>query len=147
MKKVALGCGLLLVLCLVGIGISIAPRFVPDVLFLHPSGKQWSRITVTPPVDSHTTATSFRATDDLLKVAPIVYGPYLLRIEYADGRVVWATFWHADAGVRKRVDLYINRGPGGAEFRQVINQNETVFTGSVRPEQTSETKPFLLEGP
>jgi hypothetical protein len=81
------------------------------------------------------------------------YGPHPLRIVYADGTTVWASYFHLDTGMRRRVDVYATRVPGGdtVKFRCVIRnrpvifgRSETLFDGSVEAGKTSRGRPLTL---
>lgn len=119
-------------------------RLQPDVLVIHASPGAWKTITVQS--TNLPVPVAFTPEDAALRVSPISHGPYVLRVELASGRIVWATFFQADAGVRKRVDVYIAPEPtGDIAFHETINGRETVFSGHVRPEETSEDRPFTLD--
>jgi len=85
--------------------------------------------------------------DGTVLAFPVGHGPALLDVRFADGRVVWATFFNADVGARRKMDIYVSREPGTGrvEFRQVVNGKREVFHGSVDPAKTSKDKPFVLD--
>lgn len=79
---------------------------------------------------------------------PLKHGPYTVAIRYADGQTAWLEFFHADAGKRRTVDLYVTReiGSDAVDVRETINSGDslkTLFTGSTRLQDTSEQKPYL----
>ena len=89
-----------------------------------------------------------------LVVSPISYGPHDLRIELANGKIVWATFFHSDIGVDRQIDIYVGYKAidNTAAFRETLTRYETfpgitrtVFTGHIKPEKTSAAKPLMLD--
>jgi hypothetical protein len=81
---------------------------------------------------------------------PIRYGPYKISITFPDGRTVWLTYFHYDAGVRKRAEVTVERLPDGETVRITQTYNESdkdKVEGTVSISKTSADKPFLLDGP
>jgi len=81
---------------------------------------------------------------------PLEHGPYKVRIVYADRLEVWLEFFHADAGKRRTVDVYVTRDDGSdtVDVSETANSGgalETLFTGRTRLQDMSEQKPYLLD--
>jgi hypothetical protein len=89
----------------------------------------------------------FTPTASELLVTPIAHGVYRVGIHFPDGRTVWSAYLHHDAGVRRRVDLFMSPSTraGYIHFRQTSNRTDELFTGETRPEYTTEEKPFQLD--
>ena len=113
-------------------------------LAVHPGGDDVLSVTVTSP-NLERPISLERA-----QRMPLDHGPYTVRIVYADRQEVWLGFFHADAGRRRTVDLYVTRNVGAdtVDVRETANSGDslkTLFTGRTRLQDTSEQKPYLLD--
>ena len=63
-----------------------------------------------------------------------------------DGRILWWEFYHYDAGVRRRVDIYLQPlFQNQFKFFQTYNYNNVLFEGNVVIDSTSEQRPYRLD--
>ncbi len=125
---------------------TLAIRRIPSILAIHGDAKIWSQIDVESNV--------FKDPGSVVKVSPIGHGEYPIHIRFKDGRQVWASYFHSDAGVRRHVDVYADHKPdsGIVHLRCVIHvrtsvmheTSETVFDGDVNMAGTSKEKPAAL---
>ncbi len=135
--------------CLIAIAALLSPLFVremvPSRLTVHAPPEGWRSITL----DNQRKSQAMP-----LVVSPIDYGPHDLRIELANGKIVWATFFHSDIGVDRQIDIYVGykASDNTATFRETLTRYETmpgitrtVFTGSTKPEKTSAAMPMMLD--
>jgi hypothetical protein len=77
---------------------------------------------------------------------PIEYGVYSFRIEFKDGTVAWATYHHSDAGIRRRVDITIERLQGDrVRIRTVANGIRVLSEVTASSKDTSEVSPMVLD--
>jgi len=145
-RKIAV---IILVCGLIAVAAELSPLFprvlVPSRLTVHAPPEGWRSITL----DGGRVSQAMP-----LVVSPIDYGPHDLRIELANGKVVWATFFHSDTGVDRQIDIYVGykASDDTATFRETLTRYEsfpgitrTVFTGSTKPEKTSAAKPLMLD--
>jgi len=121
-------------------------RSNPAGLDIHIQSIPWESVTVES--SNLPEARHFASSAHELLVSPIGHGEYRIGIRLQDGHTVWSVYLHADAGVRRRVDLFVapSTRPGYIHFRQTANRNDELFTGEIRPEDTTEEKPFPLAG-
>ena len=145
-RKIAaiiLGC------CTVAVAAVLSPVFVRDMvpsrLTVHAPAQGWRSVTL----DGQRVSRAMP-----MVVSPIDYGPHDLRIELANGKVVWATFFHSDTGVVRHVDIYVGYTvrdntvtvrETNTRYMTLPGITRTVFTGHIKPEKTSATKPLMLD--
>lgn len=111
-------------------------------LFLHIDGMSWNMVTVSsPPLMKR-----IPYQQSPLKLCSLRHGKYLLSLTLQDGRILWWEFYHYDAGIRRRVDLYVQRiSPNQFTFLQTYNHDNTLFEGSVIIDTISEQHPYRLD--
>jgi hypothetical protein len=82
-----------------------------------------------------------------IRISPISHGIYRISIRLSDGQAVWSEFFHYDAGVRRRIDVFIapSQRSGYVHFRETTNQKDQLFEGETRPGDTTAEKPFTLD--
>jgi hypothetical protein len=132
-------------------------ELTPSVLAVHGDLADWRTVEVKgfdvrPPL-------IVRNPGSVVHVSLISHGEYSIKIVYSDGTTVWATYFHLDAGARRRVDVYAERVPGGdtVQLRCVVHnwpvifgrsvipgRSETLFDGSVQAGKTSSERPLIL---
>ena len=66
----------------------------------------WQSVTVQAESYNLPAPIHFTPTGEPIFVGPINHGYYTVGVQLADGRTVWTTFLHLDAGDRRRVDLF-----------------------------------------
>lgn len=115
----------------------------PSQLFIHVDSLPWQTVIVESA--NLPTPIRFEQRPGELKVSPISHGIYRIGIQFTDGEAIWSEFFHADVGVRRRVDVFVTILPGGYHFRQTANQSNKLFDGDVRPENATKQKPFRLD--
>lgn len=115
----------------------------PGTLFVHVNSP-WTSVAIGS--DSH--ASKEFSAGESPKLWPLIYGPYKVKVTFADGKVAWLGYFHFDAGVRKRADLTIERLPDGESVRLIRAYNgSNEIEGSRKMSESSESSPFRLEGP
>ncbi len=114
----------------------------PAELFVHLESLSWQSVTIQS--SNLPSALHFQRGSGEVKVVPIAYGIYRIGIQLATGQMIWSEYYHCDAGVRRRVDVYVTRSLERWHFRQTANQTRVLFDGDVRPEDATEQKPFRL---
>ncbi len=129
-----------------------APRLTPSALVVHCEGERWESVLVES--QNLRGPLTFQRPGPTVKVSPIEHGVYNIEVTYRNIYAVWAAYFHADAGVRRRVDVYVSHVPGGdkVRFRCVItnrptalfSSTETVFNGEVSASKTSREHPLIL---
>ena len=143
-KRVVLSCAVLilaeLLFCVFG------RNLVLSSLTLHSSQQRWRSVSID--------GKSVSASGPTVQISPLIYGPHDLRLEMADGKVIYVAFFHSDTGVDRKVNIYVDYQPNSsiAGFRQTITRYETfpgitrtVFIGRTHAKQTSEASPFTLD--
>jgi len=123
-----------------------ARRSSPAGLDIHIESIPWESVTVES--SNLPQARHFASDAHELLVSPIGHGEYRIAIRLLDGRTVWSVYLHTDAGFRRRVDLFVapSTRAGYIRFRQTVNRTEELFSGEIRPEDTTQEKPFPLAG-
>ena len=113
-----------------------------SVLSVH-VGTPWRHVSVSSP--NFSGVKSFHSGAPVT-LSPIGHGTYTVEVEFADGRTVWTEFFHYDAGVRKRIDLYFDGATSGTiGIRETMNDGQVLFEGQATPEATSAQKPYRLD--
>jgi hypothetical protein len=133
-------------ICIV-IGVLVVgylPRLKPSVLCTHVSGAQWRRVFVQ--------STNFHEKKvfqpkDTLTLSPIAHGVYTVSVEYANGETIWTQFFHFDAGVRRKIDLFFEGNPktSPVKIREIANGNVVLFEDQATPNETSAERPLRLD--
>ncbi len=120
-------------------------RGSPSGLHIQVQSIPWESIIVES--DNLSQPIHFKSKRSGLAITPIVHGIYRIGVQLSDGRIVWSTYLHHDAGLRRRVDLFISPSPrpGYIRFRQTANRTTKLFTGETRPEDATKEKPFQLD--
>ncbi|MHA3774817.1 hypothetical protein ACXR0O_25130 [Verrucomicrobiota bacterium sgz303538] len=120
-------------------------RSTPSSLHIHLQSLPWESVTIESA--NLPEPRRFGSRSDELLLSPIAHGIYRITIHLPDGRSVWASYLHHDAGVRRRVDLFVSPSvrAGYIRFRQTANRTDELFSGDTRPEDTAEDRPFQLD--
>ena len=120
-------------------------RSTPSGLHIHLQSIPWESVTIESA--NLQEPRRFNSPSDELFISPIAHGVYRIAIHLPEGRTVWSAYLHHDAGVRRRVDLFVSPStrPGYIHFRQTANRTDELFTGEARPEDTTEDKPLQLD--
>lgn len=120
-------------------------REPPSGLHIHVQSIRWKSIVIES--DNLPQPIHIQSPGSGQPVSPLAHGIYHLRIQLSDGRIVWSSFLHHDAGIRRRVDLFISPStrPGYIRFRQTANRFDELFSGETQPEDTTEDLPFQLD--
>lgn len=118
-------------------------RRQPSAVYIHIDGLAWTNVTVQS--DNLPQAQRFEPSTEV-RVSPISYGAYRIGVQLSDGRLVWSEFLHCDAGVVRRVDVFLapSSNHDYIHFRETANQKDILFEGETRPSDTTEQKPFRL---
>jgi hypothetical protein len=124
--------------------ISLPVIFNPNSLFIHISGAKWKQVIIQS--DNFGQDKVFKSSDELA-TPDLAYGPYTIKIEYENGDILWSTFFHYDAGVRKTIDIFYSGNPesGSVKVQEITNKETNLFRGQVHTDKTSEKKPFRLD--
>jgi hypothetical protein len=144
MKKIIIAIAVI-VLCIV-IGMLAAgylPRLKPSKLCIHVSGAQWTRVLVES--SNLNERKAFHPTGTLT-LSPIEHGVYRVSVQYQSAETIWTEFFHTDAGVRRRIDLFFEGDPniGPIRIRETANGNDVLFEGQATPKETSAERPLRL---
>jgi len=129
---------------LLGIALLLMPyweRLTPTVLNVHISGKAWDRVTITK---GRADAPAVFKPPHKIEVSPISYGPYTIHVEFAGNQEFWTTYYQYDAGVRRKVDMYLHGSPSNSMVTMhiVAYGNKTLYFDTVDSNDTSEEKPL-----
>lgn len=140
MKKYVIACGIC-VFVLSGIVFYVTQLHTKG-LFLHLNSLTWQRVMVSsPPLLAH-----LQYQQSPVKLCALRHGKYLLSLTLDNNRTLWWEFYHYDAGVRKRVDISIQRlDQHQVKFIQTYNTENLLFEGTVTIEATSEQHPYRLD--
>ena len=124
--------------------LPFASRLTPTVLTLHISGKAWNRVTVTTQFVNN--APMIFSPPDAIRVSPISHGPYYILVEFEGEQKLWAFYFHLDAGIRRKVDIYMDGTPDNdtITMRTVAYGDEIIYTNTAAACQTSEENPANL---
>jgi hypothetical protein len=115
----------------------------PGTMYLKVEGFPWKEIKV---LSLYGKPMAFRE-GKAARIWPMAYGKYKISVEFADGKTLWLTYYHYDAGVRKRVDLTIKRlSPSTVDILQVYNRTDKIER-IIAFEESSEEKPLQVDGP
>lgn len=116
-----------------------------SALHVHLDSLAWDSITVES--SNLSTPRSFDRSAQEIRITPISKGIYRISVRLSDGQTVWSEFFHYDAGVRRRIDVFVapSQRAGYIHFRETTNQREQLFDGEARPADTTAEKPFLLD--
>jgi hypothetical protein len=138
--------GILLVAAVLGFLLvtPLVSRRPPGMLYVHIDGFAWTNVTVRS--ENLPQPLSFVPSNSAVQVTPVSHGIYRIGVQFADGQSVWSEFFHADAGVRRRVDVFLapSSRPGYIHVRETINQKDLLFENDIRPADASEQKPSRL---
>jgi hypothetical protein len=120
-------------------------RLQSSALYIHVDSIPWSTVTVES--SNLSRPQQFDRSTREVRVSPILHGVYRIRVQLSDGQSIWSQFFHYDAGVRRRIDVFLepSQTSGQIHFRQTANQNKQLFNGDARPEDTTEEKPLTLD--
>jgi hypothetical protein len=124
--------------------LQLVSRRRPSALYVHIDGLAWIKVTVQS--ENLPQPQSFDASREV-SVTPISHGVYRIGVQLSDGQLLWTEFFHSDAGVRRRVDVFLApaSNPGWIHFRETANQKDLLFDGETRPSDSTELKPFRLD--
>ena len=117
----------------------------PSALCVHISGLAWHHTTVI----SHNIPDgpkTFSPPEEII-VSPLRYGPHHFMVKFADGQILWLHYYQTDAGVRRKVDIYLDEIPGHdtISIRAVAYGDKTIYSNTVAASQTSEEKPVDIQ--
>lgn len=114
-------------------------------LHIHIAAIPWDSITVES--DNLSAPRYFDRSAQEIRISPISHGIYRISVRLSDGQTVWSEFFHYDAGVRRRIDVFLapSERSGYLHFRETTNQTEQLFEGETRPGDTSAEKPLILD--
>jgi hypothetical protein len=123
--------------------LPLASQPQPSALYVHINGLAWTNVTVQSA--NLPQAQRFDSSREM-RIGPISHGIYRICVQLSDGRLIWSEFFHADAGVRRRVDVFLapSSNPDCIHFRETANQKDVLFEGETRPSDATEQKPFRL---
>ncbi len=101
----------------------------PSTLYVHIDGLDWTNVTVQS--SNLPQPQRFDRSAQDVRVYPVSHGVYRIGVQLADGQSVWSKFFHYDAGVRQRVDVFLapSSKPGCIHFRETANQKDLLFRG------------------
>jgi hypothetical protein len=122
-------------------------RSRPGVLIVHCDPAQCGGITVRR--ESVPELLNAPAAASGVRVTPISHGPYTIEAGFSDGKHLWVSYYHLDAGERKRVDVYIDRITGGKVHLKVTGyeDNRLIEEKTVSIAASSGEKPVALSWP
>ena len=136
--------GAVVLACLISIGAGLI-RWYVTTLRIQVNDPSWTSVTLSAS-DPDRPIASFKHRDGLLKYWPLDYGPYVVSIRFADGRVAWARIWQYDRGARRTFDLTIDRpdGQDTVRFVELLNGSRKEFEGATSISGTSQENPFAV---
>ncbi len=116
-------------------------------LYVHMRSSSWSDVAVQSKNLSKPVMLRSSTGRSTLKANEISHGVYNIHVRFKDGKEFWATLFHYDAGVRQRLDVYIERVPGTEtiKVKEFANQVDLVFKGEKRASKTTRKEPFELD--
>jgi hypothetical protein len=105
-----------------------------SALYTHIDSIPWDGITVES--SNLPTPRSFDRSAQEIRISPISQGIYRISVRLSDGQTIWSEFFHYDAGVRRRIDVFVapSQRAGYVHFRETTNQKEQHFDGETFPE-------------
>lgn len=120
-------------------------RLRPSELYIHIDSIPWSCVTVES--DNLSKPQSFDHSAHELRLSPISHGVYRIGVELSDGQFIWSQFLHYDAGVRRRIDIFLtpSQNSGYIHIRETTNRRKQLFEGDSRAADTSKEKPITLD--
>lgn len=154
-KRLTIGCLTVFIAGLLGLATEVyiryyAVRRIPNVLVVHIARNNWSSVQFQSP--------NLRGEDVVCKccgnpeLRDISHGPYTIGVQFTDHADLWVTYFHMNAGGRRRVDLFVTRTGELAEVRcvatewhSIVSKKQVVITRILRLKDTSPTKPFDLD--
>lgn len=148
MKKIFGAIGLASVML---VAMSYIPRLRPPLILLgspllkiHTSDAQINRVSVIPPYIPE--RPYIDGNSDTTIVSPVFPGPYRVSAEYKDGQVICIEFIRHDADARKHIDLHLSGDPnvGSIIISYLVNDDDLLYVGEVRPNDTGEDRPFVI---
>ena len=86
-------------------------------LYVHMQDSSWAEVTIDSSNMEVPLTLKAGGWSSTAKVDGISHGVYDMHVKYRDGREFWGTLLHTDAGIRQRLDLYIERVPGTEVIR------------------------------
>ena len=126
-------------------GLPYVGLLIPSALRVHISGIAWDQATVS----SHNIPDSPKtfSTPEEIIVSPLRYGPHRFMVKFADGQILWLHYYQTDAGVRRKVDIYLDGTPAHdtISIRAVAYGDKTIYSNTVAASQTSEEKPVDIQ--
>ena len=144
-KRLLIGGLAALVVVIALLILPYASRLSPAVLNVHISGMAWDRVTVTTQFVTNA-PTTFSPPEEII-VSPISYGPYYIQIDYADEQKFWIHYYHTDAGIRRKVDIYLDGLPENntVAVRAVAYGDNTIYSNTVSASGTTKEKPVDIQ--
>ena len=148
MSKRAVNLTVIAVICIAGVFFipALLQRLQPSVLCVHVDSIPWQTITVESSNLSQTQR--FDRSVPEIRVSPISHGIYRIVVQLSDGECIRSEFFHHDTGARRRIDVSLkpSQRRGYIHFTETMNQQKQLFEGDARPADTTEEKPFHLDG-
>jgi hypothetical protein len=133
--------------------VSYLEYLSPTMLVIHGDATHWRSVTVDGGYEGDPQV--FERPGDVVTRSPLEHGEYSVTVRFADGKVLYLSYFHTDAGIRRRVDVYIQHTPGGdyAYVRCVehhvpyvsIGSTVTPFDAIVNVAMTSVHRPVVLD--
>jgi len=121
------------------------PWLKPTVLDIHISGGAWTQVVIEKAY--YYPGRKVFNPGDTLSLSPIEYGPYKVSVEYENGDTLWVGYFHCDAGVRRKIDMYFEGNPkaGPIKITEIVNGKDVHFDGPAMPSKTSYGSPLLID--
>ena len=116
----------------------------PSTLYVHIDGLDWTNVTVQ--LSNLPQPQRFDRSAQDVRVYPVSHGVYRIGVQLADGQSVWSKFFHYDAGVRQRVDVFL--APSSKPGSSTSGRPQTRRTCSLRGYAilgATEQQPFCLD--
>ena len=145
MRKIIIATVVLLIFIVIGALLAgYLPRLKPSTLCVHVSGAQWTRVFIQ---STNFAENKVFQPPDALALSPIAHGVYKVAVQYVTGETIWTEFFHTDARVRRRIDLFFEGNPevGLIKIRETANGNDVLFEGVATPGETSAERPLRLD--
>ena len=141
--RLFIGGGIVLLVIFILLIIPFWERLTPTILTVHISGKAWKSVTITKYADAPVVFLPPRK----IVVSPISYGPYTIHVEFAGNQDYWTTYYQYDAGVRRKVDMYLHGSPSNSMVTMhiVAYGNRSLYFDTVDAATTSAEKPLRIE--
>lgn len=116
-------------------------------LYVHMQDSSWTEVTISSDNMREPLTLKAGRWRSTAKVSGISHGVYDIHVKYEDGREFFGTLFHLDAGIRQRLDVYIERVRGTEKIRvrQYANKFDFLFKGEKKASETSKKEPFQLD--